>query len=169
MVLPSRNDTQYKQRRRSSPVRSLAIVGSLLLCVWAFTTGRLIWSAAPQQGPLWRRGAATAATSVAVDKRRMPDGSWAPTLLVYVFSNTDPEYINNLRFFVQFGMAPDDGVTYIIVVQEAEGQPVGGQRAERVGCSSPAIMGVARPCQASRPASLARQLLHAASHAHCWC
>lgn len=123
MVLPSRNDTQYKQRRRSSPVRSLAIVGSLLLFVWAFTTGRLIWSAAPQQGPLWRRGAATAATSVAVDKRRMPDGSWAPTLLVYVFSNTDPEYINNLRFFVQFGMAPDDGVTYIIVVQEAEGQP----------------------------------------------
>ena len=34
-------------------------------------------------------------------KRQLPDGSWAPTLLVYVFSNTDPEYINNLRFFVK--------------------------------------------------------------------
>ena len=35
-------------------------------------------------------------------KRQLPDGSWAPTLLVYVFSNTDPEYINNLRFFVKW-------------------------------------------------------------------
>ncbi|KAI7836092.1 hypothetical protein COHA_010020 [Chlorella ohadii] len=55
-------------------------------------------------------------------KRQLPDGSWAPTLLVYVFSNTDPEYINNLRFFVKFGMAADDGVTYIIVVQETPGE-----------------------------------------------
>ncbi len=94
-------------------------------------------------------------------KRQLPDGSWAPTLLVYVFSNTDPEYINNLRFFVKwvlgpkaglalrvriplahtaqppcltvvrnwpsrcrFGMAADDGVTYIIVVQETPGEAV---------------------------------------------
>jgi hypothetical protein len=42
-----------------------------------------------------------------------------------VFSNTDPEYLNNLRFFAQFGMSPDDGVTYLIVVQEQEGQAVG--------------------------------------------
>ena len=40
-------------------------------------------------------------------KRQLADGSWAPTLLVYVFSNTDPEYINNLRFFVKW--APGAG------------------------------------------------------------
>jgi hypothetical protein len=57
-------------------------------------------------------------------KRQLADGSWAPTLLVYVFSNTDPEYISNLRFFVKFGMAADDGVTYIVVVQETPGEAV---------------------------------------------
>lgn len=59
-------------------------------------------------------GAAAGATAAGVQqqqlaaaaprhKRQLADGSWAPTLLVYVFSNTDPEYLNNLRFFVRCG------------------------------------------------------------------
>ena len=43
-------------------------------------------------------------------KRQLPDGLWAPTLLVYVFSNTDPEYINNLRFFVKWVLGPEAGL-----------------------------------------------------------
>ncbi|GMH41199.1 hypothetical protein BSKO_09109 [Bryopsis sp. KO-2023] len=38
-------------------------------------------------------------------------------LVLYIFSNTDPEYINNLRFFVREGMRPDDGCDYYIVIQ----------------------------------------------------
>lgn len=132
LVLPTRAEPpRPAPRRRSSPISSLAVVGGLLLCVWAFTTGHLIWSATPQRGASFRRGgaAAAAAPSLPVDKRRLPDGTWAPTLLVYVFSNTDPEYLNNLNFFVKFGMAADDGVTYVIVVQEQEGQPVGAAAA----------------------------------------
>lgn len=40
------------------------------------------------------------------------------TLVIYVFSDTDPEYINNLRFFVKHGMRPGDGCDYIIVIQQ---------------------------------------------------
>lgn len=68
------------------------------------------------------RGAAAAGAPLS-DKRRLRDGSWAPTLCIYVFSNTDPEYLDNLKFFVKYGMSADDGVTYIVVVQEQEGQP----------------------------------------------
>lgn len=42
-------------------------------------------------------------------------------LVIYIFSNTDPEYLENLRFFIKFGMQPDDGCDYLIVVQGNEG------------------------------------------------
>lgn len=135
LVLPSRNDGPVmKPRPRSSPFSSLVVVGCLLLCLWAFTTGHLIWSGSPQWGSSSSQGGTAAVHLPTSDKRRLSDGSWAPTLLIYVFSNTDPEYLNNLRFFVQFGMSPDDGVTYLIVVQEQEGQAVGVDAAPRA-CS----------------------------------
>ncbi len=37
---------------------------------------------------------------------------------MYVFSDTDPEYLRNLEFFVAHGMAADDGCDYVVVVQE---------------------------------------------------
>lgn len=42
----------------------------------------------------------------------------ADTLVFYVYSYTDPEYSNNLRYFVNNGMRPDDGCHYIVVVQQ---------------------------------------------------
>ena len=52
--------------------------------------------------------------------------SWgeAGTLVLYVFSPTDPEYINNLRFFTEFGMAEGDGCDYVIIVQHDDAIPV---------------------------------------------
>ncbi len=112
-----------RQRQRSSRLSTIACLGLLLLAVWAFASGHLMFSRTPA------RALAGGSGELAryADKRRLPDGSWAPTLCIYVFSNTDPEYLENLRFFVKFGMAPDDGVTYLVVVQEQEGQPVGGR------------------------------------------
>ena len=40
------------------------------------------------------------------------------TLVLYIHSNTDPEYERNMRFFVQHGMAAGDGCEYVIIVQQ---------------------------------------------------
>ena len=46
------------------------------------------------------------------------------TLVVYIFSNTDPEYANNMRFFLKNGVADGDGCEYVIVIQTGEGSKV---------------------------------------------
>lgn len=50
--------------------------------------------------------------------------AWPDTLVVYIFSNTDPEYLNNLNFFLKWGVREGDGAYYIIVVQEGGKSPV---------------------------------------------
>ena len=42
----------------------------------------------------------------------------ASTLVLYTYSNTDPEYEGNLRYFVKHGVAADDGCEYVIIVQQ---------------------------------------------------
>ena len=39
------------------------------------------------------------------------------TLVIYVFSDTDKEYIYNLRYFVREGIKEGDGCDYVIVIQ----------------------------------------------------
>lgn len=46
------------------------------------------------------------------------------TLVLYIFSNIDEEYINNFRFFVRHGMREGDGCEYIVVVHTGDGSPV---------------------------------------------
>lgn len=43
------------------------------------------------------------------------------TLVIYVYSGTDPEYEENLRFFLREGVKEGDGVTYIIALQHGTG------------------------------------------------
>jgi hypothetical protein len=50
--------------------------------------------------------------------------SWHDTLVVYIFSNTDPESFNNLKYFLRWGLRENDGAYYIIVVQESGKTPV---------------------------------------------
>lgn len=40
------------------------------------------------------------------------------TLVLYTYSNTDSEYERNMHFFVQHGMAEEDGCEYVIIVQQ---------------------------------------------------
>ncbi len=40
------------------------------------------------------------------------------TLVIYVFSPTDPEYERNMRFFIEHGMSANDPCHYVIVVQK---------------------------------------------------
>ena len=41
------------------------------------------------------------------------------TLVMYVYSKTDPEYERNLLYFIQHGMWEGDGCDYVIIVQQA--------------------------------------------------
>ncbi len=41
----------------------------------------------------------------------------SPTLIIYVYANSDPEYEQNLRYFMAEGMKANDGCDYLIVVQ----------------------------------------------------
>lgn len=45
----------------------------------------------------------------------------ADTLVMYTYSNSDPEYERNLQFFVKYGMSEGDGCDYVVIVQEACG------------------------------------------------
>ena len=40
------------------------------------------------------------------------------TIVVYIYSNSDPEYERNLRFFVERGVRGDSDCHYVIVVQQ---------------------------------------------------
>lgn len=40
------------------------------------------------------------------------------TLVAYIYSYTDLEYKENLYYFLEHGVKPDDGVEYVIVMQE---------------------------------------------------
>lgn len=44
-------------------------------------------------------------------------GRKADTLVVYVYSPTDPEYANNLRYFLRQGVHDNDGCDYVFVLQ----------------------------------------------------
>lgn len=47
------------------------------------------------------------------------------TLVIHIFADTDPEYLKNLQFFVQWGIDPNDEADYIIVVQNTPAATVG--------------------------------------------
>ena len=39
------------------------------------------------------------------------------TLVVHIFADTDPEYLENLKFFIQHGIQQDKHADYVILVQ----------------------------------------------------
>ncbi len=47
------------------------------------------------------------------------DAQGDDVLVMYLYDNRDPVWIENFKFFVQWGIAPKDGCSYIILVSEA--------------------------------------------------
>ncbi len=43
----------------------------------------------------------------------------ADTLVIYTYSNSDPQYERNLHFFVKHGLSEGDGCDYVFIVQQA--------------------------------------------------
>ena len=52
-------------------------------------------------------------------------GGSVDTLVTYIFSATDLEYINNLNFFLKYGIREGDGADYVIILQQDESGEVG--------------------------------------------
>ena len=73
-----------------------------------------------------------------IDSKRVLSSSWwshsdtpvedeqppPQTLVLYIFSNSDPEYINNLRFYVGNAIQEDDGCQHVIVINSSPDDPV---------------------------------------------
>lgn len=47
------------------------------------------------------------------------------TLVVHIFADTDTEYLENLKFFVEWGIPAQDQADYVIVVQSTDASTVG--------------------------------------------
>lgn len=47
------------------------------------------------------------------------------TLIVHIFADTDPAYLENLKFFVEWGIPDRDQADYVIVVQSTDSSVVG--------------------------------------------
>ena len=98
-------------RRRQGPLR---IAGYALLLALGLYVGSLAIYGQKESSSVQ-----TGSGQRPSGRRVLRDGTLATdTLVVYIFSNTDPEYIENLRFFAQFGMQQGDGCDYVVVVQE---------------------------------------------------
>ena len=39
------------------------------------------------------------------------------TLIIHIFADTDPQYFDNLKFFVRHGVSEESAVDYVIIVQ----------------------------------------------------
>lgn len=67
----------------------------------------------------------------------MLEGNAAPRqLVIYVFSNTDPEYYGNLVFFLKHGLPGCSTCDYIIVINAGDNEEV---------CGAPLARALARP------------------------
>lgn len=87
-----------------------AALGAALLVIVVFLLGRFFEAR--------RRPAAHTQPQTSVERAWAFQGGHTDTLVVYIFSNTDPEYIVNLKFFLRWGIREGDGADYIVVLQQ---------------------------------------------------
>jgi hypothetical protein len=90
----------------------VSAVISLLVALFEFTAGG--WSGHLSQLRQHFRTSSTARDS--------------DVLVMYIFSNTDPQYLNNLKFFLREGVHPGDGCEYIFVVNRSPDEQVRRQK-----------------------------------------
>lgn len=76
----------------------------------AFGLGRL-WEATTHKPP-------PSQPQTSVERSWAFQGGQTDTLVVYIFSNTDAEYLRNLKFFLKWGVREGDGADYVIILQQ---------------------------------------------------
>ena len=103
------------RHRASKPSAAFTVGGALAAAFAVFVVFSL--------GRLWQ---ASSGASGSGGAKTPQERAWAfrggsvDTLVVYIFSATDLEYINNLNFFLKFGIREGDGAEYVIILQQDE-------------------------------------------------
>lgn len=97
----------------SPPLTVLLVVSFLTI----FTLGR--WSA-HYSSKIEKYSSKQSAQTEPFELLTKTDAKAGKTLVTYIFSDTDAEYVNNLKFFVRWGVRENDGADYIFVLQLAE-------------------------------------------------
>ena len=103
-------------RHRANKPSAVFTVGKALATAFAvffvFSLGRF-WQASSG-------GAGASGAKTAKERAWTFKGGSVDTLVTYIFSATDLEYINNLNFFLKFGIREGDGADYVIILQQDE-------------------------------------------------
>ena len=116
---------RYRSARGKRNLSSrLQLVLALLLAGLALTAVTRRYRSKPQETPQADGETKGSWTPKWLWASEPKQEQWPETLVVYIFSNTDPEYFNNLKFFLKWGVREGDGAYYIIVVQEGGKSPV---------------------------------------------
>ena len=100
---------QIRMNGRGAARHYRVVVAALIAAVVSFTAGCQFGrqhSSSPDPSAIGPLLATSSSSSRA-----------AHTLVVYIFSKTDTEYENNMRFFLRWGVAADDGCDYVIIIQ----------------------------------------------------
>lgn len=120
---------KFPRRGASGNGRTYGVVGLCLVLVLFAVTSRSDWlksssdQAAPHVEGRSLRSASTGSSfslfSSTYTEQPSNDAQGDDVLVMYLYDNRDPVWVENFRFFVQWGIAPKDGCSYIILVSEA--------------------------------------------------
>lgn len=120
---------KFPRRGASGNGRNYVVVGLCLVLVLFAVSSRSDWlrSSSDQSTP-HVEGRSLRATSVgssfslfssSATETPSNDAQGDDVLVMYLYDNRDPVWIENFNFFVQWGIAANDGCSYIILVNEA--------------------------------------------------
>ena len=120
---------KFPRRGASGNGRTYGVVGLCLVLVLFAVTSQSDWLKAssdqtvPHVEGRSLRSASTGSSfslfSSASTEQPSNDAQGDDVLVMYLYDNRDPVWIENFKFFVQWGITPKDGCSYIILVSEA--------------------------------------------------
>lgn len=93
-----------------------------LICCWVLLMCLVATYSLYSSTVMWN-GHQHSAYQLAEQHPQPPGLITTDTLVMYIFSPTDPEYERNMRYFVKHGISESHPCHYIIVVQRIDGRP----------------------------------------------
>ena len=120
---------KFPRRTRTGAARNYVVVGLCLVLALFAISSRSSWlKSSSETEPPHIEGRSLQATTSgskfslfsATAAAATSDAAQGDDVLVmYLYDNRDPVWIENFKFFVQWGIAANDGCSYIILVNEA--------------------------------------------------
>lgn len=116
----------FPRRSGNGAARSYVVVGLCLVLALFAISSRSSWLKSSSETELPHvegrsLQATTGASLFSATAAAEPsiDAQGDDVLVMYLYDNRDPVWVENFKFFVQWGIAANDGCSYIILVNEA--------------------------------------------------